>query len=217
MAAIIHYSIQENPIDAHTARDGEIEAAGTLADLFDTLKKAKILQGSKEQFSVFSIRRGILLKNWAEPINKYDRYSFAPIIKGPLAIIGLVFTVASVGFSIYSYVDMRNALKDSIVQDPTKKQNAESQAYTFTGKSNIQDDNTPISVLYGKAKLGGVVINRLVWVPEGTYHEKMKVLISLGEGPFSSIAPEDEESILLDDTNLGNFQNYKYEVQYGGV
>ena len=234
MRQVIQYTVLKQALNTKTALHGEVDLTHQLGcsisatELFAQIKRQeKELPGRCEHYAITSSKAGRIEEEGLSNrmLSTGEHVLFCPKVSAPLVAaflalplltqIGAGIALLTIGYTIYSYVDMRsqmNALKDL---DPTKSDSSASQAYSFDVKENYTIDGMPIPVLYGKTKLGGVVINRLFWSPLGGSSERTKILLGLGEGVFDTIAANGEEDIFVNDTTLDNFVNYEYTAYLG--
>ena len=221
MAETIKYMVMHQVLNPRTATRGDVcpavDGIHTAIDLWGMLLAEGVINGKPEQWVIHGNLSG-RVSDWAQPLNTKEAYVIAPNVQGlelPLwaIITGLVLAGAGVGYSVYAYMDMKNILADLQDQDPTRDDGAKSQAYSYASKENYRTDNLPVPVVYGRTKVGGVVINELQYGPYEGENESYKVELALAEGPITGI--DGATDIFLDDAQLTEFTNYEYEVFSG--
>lgn len=141
----ISYVAMKNLLDARTAVRGVCDdpSVCTAGDLVSWLIDQGVLKGKPGWYRVSSSRRG-LFEYPHEPILPWEEYAVAPGTHGIGVIIGAVLAVATIGYSIYQYVNMKNQI-DNVQQQLQGEDSAEpSQAYALDLKGNRRRDNLPI-------------------------------------------------------------------------
>ena len=215
----LNYSVIKHPLNPRKTVSGSVGLARpllTTEHLFAHLTDTGVIKGQPEWFVIRSAQMG-KIEDWSSPLLPNDQVTFCPKVQGPLVaflpFLGIFFFAAQIGYSIYSYVDMQNSLGDMQSGDPTKRDAAGSQAYSFTGMDNYRIDGAPIPVLYGTTKVGGVILNECFFGPVGGENERYKVLLGLCWGTVVGI--NSSEDILLDDVRLTEYSKYSHTIRTG--
>jgi predicted phage tail protein len=91
--------------------------------------------------------------------NKIKKIDFVPAIigSGPATIIGIVVLVISIASAVYSYVQ---AGKQQYPQIPGAEgvSSANSRSLSFSNRENITEQGSPVPLVYGRMKVGSLVV-----------------------------------------------------------
>lgn len=215
MQNLISYMIVQNLLDPTSVKTGTYQALVRLDSFLDELC-------GKGTWSRYTVR----VNKVKDPSPKTlllpgDHVSVITMPGAPLtilAIVGAVLAIATIGYSVYQYIQMKaqmNKLKD---QRRDLAPESLSQAYGFDVKENYRYDGESIAVLFGETKLGGTVINQHIHgSEEGGNTETLKLILGVAEGELDSLATDGAEDIFLDDTPLSQFTDYEYAVKLGAA
>jgi len=212
----IAYAIVREPLNPRTAIRGtlEVPADGIRGDvLLERLRLRGYVPDGLP--AIVSRRHGLVADPQAAILLPGDYVIVSPSVHGMDPISITLLLLAPLILSAYSTVAALQAMKRLKAQDPTSGQAAQTQAYSFGAVENTQIDSVPIPVLYGKTKLGGVVLNRFLYAPEGAAIEYARVLIGLAEGELTEVAPAGATDIYVDNTTLDTYSDYQYETRLG--
>lgn len=216
------YIVLKQPLNMRTAAQGSVDICPpdmvTAYHLWDRLRYDKVLSGEPGWYVIHGNRTG-KIEDWGHKLIPGEVYTICPDVQGleiPLGVLiaGLVLGAATVGYSIYNYIDMKNMLLDMTNQDPTRDDGSASQSYAYASKENYRTDNLPTPIVYGKTKVGGVVINELQYSPYEGESESYKAQYALAEGPVRGIAGSSD--ILINDSMLTEYTDYSWEQSTGG-
>jgi len=219
----VNYTVLHNLMNIRTADRGVFEHPSP--DPFRLSEMLKEVCPFSDQELRVSVNSELLLPGEVDQWNVRDGdhvlvvpsigYEGAAIA---IALIGLAFAI---GFSIYSYLEMKKSidnLKDMMegVEGGLEDSQASlSQAFGFNVKENILKDGNPIPVLYGKFRLGGTIINQFVFSHSHGETEGTRIQLALGEGPMTAVAPNGSDDVYLNDTKLSSFSNWVMQTSVG--